>query len=282
MKRKALIIGVLMCVVLIAGTRVTFAQMSTGAGLTTIATGAAAGATAGFLVGGPFGAGVLGIVGAGIGLMTSLFGQFNLIAITSGILYYVFYGLAYAMGWIAAGVFYLGGALVDIALEINLGLLNSPLIQMGSSIILGFANLAFILVIIVIAFATMFRMESYAMKQTLWKLVVAALLVNFSLVIAGAFINVSHLLTEYFTSQIEGTAGGGISTYLASVLNPQFLLTKEDFNQSISQAFKEINKEEESKRSSAVPAIPTSQGGSPTPSTPGSIDKTTPAPSPAP
>src|SRR4030042_5966834 len=75
------------------------------------------------------------------------------------------------------------------------------MVHTGWQIVLNFANLGFVLAIIVIAFSTIFRRESYAMKQTLWKLIVAALLVNFSLVIAGAFINVSDIFSDFFLKQ---------------------------------------------------------------------------------
>jgi len=58
------------------------------------------------------------------------------------------------------------------------------------------------------------------MKQTLWKLIVAALLVNFSLVIAGAFISVSNTFTNYFLDKIQG---GDLAKGLMGILNPQSL-----------------------------------------------------------
>ena len=87
---------------------------------------------------------------------------------------------------------------------------------------MSFTNLGFVLAIIVIAFATIFRIQSYAMKQVLWKLIVAALLVNFSLVIAGAFINIADNVTSSFNNKILGASGVGLSTKLAGVLNTQF------------------------------------------------------------
>ncbi|OGM89709.1 hypothetical protein A3J77_01795 [Candidatus Wolfebacteria bacterium RBG_13_41_7] len=63
------------------------------------------------------------------------------------------------------------------------------------------------------------------MKQTLWKLIVAALLVNFSLTIAGAFISVSNIFTDFFLQNLNGKS---ISDGLMGVLNPQALIEVED------------------------------------------------------
>ncbi len=102
------------------------------------------------------------------------------------------------MGFIGGVLFTLAGWLVSFALNINESLLSSPTVNVGWQIVLGFTNLGFVLAIIIIAFATIFRRESYTMKQVLWKLIFAALLVNFSLMIAGIFINVADGLTHFF------------------------------------------------------------------------------------
>jgi len=125
------------------------------------------------------------------------------------------------LGYITAGILVLLGWFLDFALNLGNQVISLPLVQVGSQVVLGFANLGFVLAIIVMAFATIFRVQSYAMKQTLWKLIVAALLVNFSLVIAGGFISVSNSFTNYFQSQSTGTT---LATGLAGVLNPQNFL----------------------------------------------------------
>ncbi|MBN2197753.1 hypothetical protein JW698_00940 [Candidatus Wolfebacteria bacterium] len=110
--------------------------------------------------------------------------------------------MGYIAGYIAGAVFYIGGLLINFALDFNNAILgDGSIVHVGWPIVLSFANLGFVLAIIIIAFATIFRVQSYAMKQILWKLVVAALLVNFSLVIAGAFINIADMATEIFISK---------------------------------------------------------------------------------
>jgi hypothetical protein len=120
---------------------------------------------------------------------------------------------------LAAKLLILVSALIDFSLAIGKEVIQLPIVQEGFKTTLNFANLGFVLAIIIIAFATIFRLESYAMKKTLWKLIVAALLVNFSLVIAGAFINISNIMTDFF--QLKDSES--LSMALGGILNPQQL-----------------------------------------------------------
>jgi len=119
-------------------------------------------------------------------------------SITSSVIYWTLFSLNYAISYIAGLFFLFGSKLVEWTLLLNSNVIGQPVVLAGWSIALNLANLGFVLAIIVIAFATIFRLESYSIKQTLWKLIVAALLVNFSLVIAGGFISISDLITKYF------------------------------------------------------------------------------------
>lgn len=146
--------------------------------------------------------------------------------------------IGYIFGFITKTLFTLGGWLIKLALNMNDQLLSpsSPVLY-GWNIVLNFANLGFVLAIIVIAFATILRMESYAMKQTLWKLIVAALLVNFSLVIAGAFINASNILTNYFldASTMNGQGIDSFSETFAGIFQAQGFLKMTDIKEGFSQ-----------------------------------------------
>ena len=126
---------------------------------------------------------------------------FTLADITANAISAVAQVVGYFFGFIAGIFLTIAAYLVKVALNINFELLKSPVVQTGWQIVLNFTNLGFVLAIIVMAFATIFRVQSYAMKKTLWKLIVAALLVNFSLVIAGAFINISDIFSNFFLKQ---------------------------------------------------------------------------------
>jgi hypothetical protein len=146
---------------------------------------------------------LLGITILGIGQIkiAHAWSLFSIADITANAISAVAQAIGFILGFIAGVFIAIAGYLVTLALNINFALLKSPVVQTGWQIVLNFTNLGFVLAIIVMAFATIFRVQTYAMKQTLWKLIVAALLVNFSLVIAGAFINISDIFSNFFLKQ---------------------------------------------------------------------------------
>ncbi len=107
----------------------------------------------------------------------------------------------YTVGYIASLGVTVGGTLVNWALNLNSHILTDNLVQTGWVVSRDIANLGFVFAIILIAFATILQMQSYAMKQVLLRLIAAALIVNFSLVIAGVFIDFSGILTDFFLSR---------------------------------------------------------------------------------
>ena len=75
---------------------------------------------------------------------------------------------------------------------------NAQMVKDGWEITRGLVNVFFILILMVIAFATILRVENYGMKALLPKLIIAALLINFSLVFCGAIIDSAGVLTNFF------------------------------------------------------------------------------------
>ncbi|OGZ32111.1 MAG: hypothetical protein A3I88_01870 [Candidatus Portnoybacteria bacterium RIFCSPLOWO2_12_FULL_39_9] len=94
---------------------------------------------------------------------------------------------------------------------------KAGVVQVGWILTRDLVNLLFILVLMVIAFATILRIESYGLKTALPKLLIAVLLINFSLVIAGIIIDFSQVLTRFF---ISGSYGA-LSEHIASILKIQ-------------------------------------------------------------
>lgn len=80
------------------------------------------------------------------------------------------------------------------------------------------------MVLIVIAFATILRVQTFGLKQMLTKLIIAAVLINFSLTIAGVFIDFSHVLSDFFL----GRSGNkeNIGDNLANMMSIQNLLNE--------------------------------------------------------
>lgn len=109
--------------------------------------------------------------------------------------------VSYVIGFVASWFVTLGGTLTNWALDINSNVLTSITVKTGWIVSRDLANLGFVLAIILIAFITILRYESYDTKKMLVRLISAALLINFSLVIAGVFIDFSGLMTNFFLSK---------------------------------------------------------------------------------
>jgi len=96
------------------------------------------------------------------------------------------------------------GTIVTWLAALGLGILNftdpqkAKLVQEGWKVARDLANMFFVLILLAIAFATILRIETYGMKSLLPKLIIAALLINFSLVFAGVVIDFSGVLTNFF------------------------------------------------------------------------------------
>lgn len=131
------------------------------------------------------------------------------------------------IAWFAGLFVSLGAALITYGLEINAGLAYKDTVQGGFEITLMVANLGFVLAIIVIAIATIIGYESYGMKKNLWKLIVSALLVNFSLVICSTIISFFDQFAYFFADRMgsSDTAGYGYSQ-VALQLVDAFALNK--------------------------------------------------------
>jgi hypothetical protein len=94
--------------------------------------------------------------------------------------------------------------LVNVAFSFTFNVVNSPAVTQGFQITLTLANLGFVVGIIVIAVATIFRSQTYGVKRLLTSLIAMAILVNFGLVISGVLINLSDQLTIYFLNSVSG------------------------------------------------------------------------------
>ena len=131
-------------------------------------------------------------------------------------------GIPYLYGYVGGLVLFLINQLVNVAFDLNISILRGnqsgiDVLYQGFGVALKIANLGFLLAMILIAFATIFRWEAYNVRAKLKDLVIGAVLVNFSLLIVGLILDFSHVLTGFF---ISGGAGDGI----VSTFNPQRFL----------------------------------------------------------
>lgn len=77
-------------------------------------------------------------------------------------------------------------------------------------------NIAFILMLLFSAFATVFQVDKYNYKNVLVKLIIMALLVNFSFPITRVIIDFSNSLMYYFLSMMSGGIGHSFADILDS------------------------------------------------------------------
>ncbi len=80
----------------------------------------------------------------------------------------------------------------------NLTIAESQFVQVGWQFTSSLANTAIIVVLVVIGIATILGKEGYGAKKALPKLILIALLVNFSLVFVGAIVDISNIILNTF------------------------------------------------------------------------------------
>ncbi len=90
------------------------------------------------------------------------------------------------------------------------GFSTAPPVIIGWFMIRDLANMFFVIMLLVIAFGTILGLEQYEWKKTLVKLILAAIFINFSKLIAQVIIDAAHVFTITFLNAIAATAGGNL------------------------------------------------------------------------
>ncbi|MFC1663251.1 hypothetical protein ACFL04_03775 [Patescibacteria group bacterium] len=119
-------------------------------------------------------------------------------------------------GLLLAIVGFLGKLLVQIVnILISVakynGFADAPAIEKGWVIIRDMSNMFFIIVLLIIAFATILKIENYRYNRLLGRLIIMAVLVNFSRMIAGLFIDFTQVIMLTFVSAFKDVAAGNIA-----------------------------------------------------------------------
>ncbi len=131
--------------------------------------------------------------------------------------------IAYWISYLATFLISLAGAFIKILIDAGTEVISNPLTTTGFRISLDVANLGFVLAIIVIAFTTMFRVSGYETKKLLRNLIFAAVLVNFSLTIAGTLLDFSNVFGNFFLNAASPGDRDQFAANLANSLNVQKL-----------------------------------------------------------
>ncbi len=106
---------------------------------------------------------------------------------------------------------YLSAHLLEWAMALPVNLMDNALVITGWTFIRDLVNLFFALALVAIAMAFILKIESFEIKKSLPRLIIIALLVNFSLLLVGAFIDVATILQNTILGP-EGIRGLVINT----------------------------------------------------------------------
>ena len=140
---------------------------------------------------------------------------------------------------ILAGILSFVGGAFDVVFKVQ-RFTDLAAITFGWSVVRDVCNMFFILIAIVIAIATILRVgifENYSMKRALPRLIIIALLINFSLVICSVLIDFSQvaMLTfvpsgQYFAVELANQANIPVGFKSAASLPPDEVLVKQAFH----------------------------------------------------
>ncbi len=89
--------------------------------------------------------------------------------------------------------------------------IGMPMVATGWGLARDIANMFFIVVLLIIAFSTVLKISSYHYQKTLTKLLIMAILVNFSKLIAGFLIDFFQVIMLTFVNGFKDVAGGNLA-----------------------------------------------------------------------
>ncbi len=120
--------------------------------------------------------------------------------------------IAETISFLLLAVASLLGKLLVVIIDILIGIvqyndfIGASAVETGWEVVRDLCNMFFVLILLVIAFGTILRIETYKYNRLLGKLVLMALLINFSRTIAGFFIDVSQVVMLTFVNAFADTA----------------------------------------------------------------------------
>ena len=128
-------------------------------------------------------------------------------------------------GWIFAAIVYILGLFLVLLIEVLIyiasynNFLGVPAITVGWSMVRDLANMFFVVILLIIAFATILPgIEKYNYKKWLPKLILMAVLINFSKTICGLLIDVAQVVMLSFVSAFANISGTNI-THMLGILD---------------------------------------------------------------
>lgn len=119
------------------------------------------------------------------------------------------------------------GLILGILMHLVIGVaqyndfINSGAVTNGWVIIRDICNMFFILILLVIAFSVILRVDGYDIKKMIPKLLIMAVLINFSKTICGLIIDAAQVIMGTFVTSFKGVGGAsmvqmfGMNNYLS-------------------------------------------------------------------
>jgi len=90
------------------------------------------------------------------------------------------------------------------------GYIDSTAVNYGWIMVRDVTNMFFVIILLVIAFGTILGLEQYEYKKLLFKMIAAAVIVNFSRTICGLIIDFAQVIMVTFINGVAATAGGNL------------------------------------------------------------------------
>lgn len=130
----------------------------------------------------------------------------------AGVIEWILMGLAYIFMWLTSLVgfilFHLVRGLIAVAAYSDFVAPGPTAVRVGWVVTRDLANMFFILILLIIAFATILGREEYNIRNTLPRLLITAIVINFSKTIAGLFIDLGQVIMLTFVNGFKDAAGG--------------------------------------------------------------------------
>ena len=92
--------------------------------------------------------------------------------------------------------------------------INVDPVKMGWLIVRDICNMFFVLILLIIAFATILHIPGYSIKQLFKRVIIFAILINFSKMICGLLIDFSQVIMLTFVNAFKDIGGGNMSMLL--------------------------------------------------------------------
>lgn len=126
---------------------------------------------------------------------------------------------------VGAWLVWIGAQAVAPLLSLS-SFITHPMVTTGWPFLLGLSNLGFIIALLFIAFTTMLQIESMGARRMLPRLLVGAILINFSLIIAGVILDLSRLMMAVMVRTMPGADLNNLGSLGAALLQSSDLLNR--------------------------------------------------------